>query len=115
MSAPKDRQKTKPPGAQKGQTQNFQKSEKSQKSQLYSYKDTPEWMRASYFLTHGYRPETPNQCECVCTLFQLHNETVNIWTHLIPAIIYPLHVIFQFSIIFKTTGKIKIFKISYRK
>lgn len=57
------------------------------KSNLLSYEETPDWLKASYLLTHGYRPPTRSCCACASTAFSWHNETLNIWTHGLPIII----------------------------
>ncbi|NXF23041.1 MPRGB protein, partial [Rhodinocichla rosea] len=33
----------------------------------------------------GYRPPQSSACECLLSLFGMNNETLNIWTHLVPA------------------------------
>ncbi|NWV30056.1 MPRGB protein, partial [Origma solitaria] len=33
----------------------------------------------------GYRPPRSSACACLLSLFQMNNETLNIWTHLVPA------------------------------
>ncbi|XP_053810703.1 membrane progestin receptor gamma isoform X2 [Vidua chalybeata] len=33
----------------------------------------------------GYRPPRSSACECLLSLFAMNNETLNIWTHLVPA------------------------------
>ncbi|NXQ13382.1 MPRGB protein, partial [Peucedramus taeniatus] len=33
----------------------------------------------------GYRPPRSSACECLLSLFGMNNETLNIWTHLVPA------------------------------
>ncbi|NXH04830.1 PAQR5 protein, partial [Loxia leucoptera] len=37
----------------------------------------------------GYRPPRSSACECLLSLFGMNNETLNIWTHLVPAGIFP--------------------------
>ncbi|NXH50185.1 MPRGB protein, partial [Dicaeum eximium] len=33
----------------------------------------------------GYRPPRSSACQCLLSLFGMNNETLNIWTHLVPA------------------------------
>ncbi|NWZ94140.1 MPRGB protein, partial [Nesospiza acunhae] len=33
----------------------------------------------------GYRPPRSSACECLLSVFGMNNETLNIWTHLVPA------------------------------
>ncbi|NWH84501.1 MPRGB protein, partial [Aegithalos caudatus] len=37
----------------------------------------------------GYRPPRSSARECLLSIFQMNNETLNIWTHLVPAGIFP--------------------------
>ncbi|CAH1247067.1 PAQR3 [Branchiostoma lanceolatum] len=39
------------------------------------------------YITAGYRNNLSYQ-QCIRSIFQIHNETVNIWTHLLPAILF---------------------------
>ena len=39
-------------------------------------------------ITGGYRPAPSSVRECVASIFQLHNETVNIWTHVVGTMIF---------------------------
>lgn len=52
-----------------------------------SYKETdiPHWMKEP-FIYNGYRIHYTFQ-QCKQSLFQLHNQTLNIWTHLVPGIV----------------------------
>ena len=40
------------------------------------------------YITGGYRPVPSSLRECVASIFQLHNETVNIWTHVVGTMIF---------------------------
>ncbi|XP_041274632.1 membrane progestin receptor gamma [Onychostruthus taczanowskii] len=44
----------------------------------------PESYREPGILS-GYRPPRSSACECLLSLFGMNNETLNIWTHLVPA------------------------------
>lgn len=57
-------------------------------TQLLSYEDLPEWYRDNHFTRSGYRPVSDSWRGCASSLGHLHNETVNIYTHLIPAICF---------------------------
>ena len=56
---------------------------------LLSYTDLPDWYRAeaSPFITSHYRPVSHTVHRSLHSLSYLHNETTNIYTHLIPAIL----------------------------
>lgn len=42
----------------------------------------PDWLQDNEFLRTGHRPQIPNFGGCFKSIFQLHTETGNIWTHL---------------------------------
>lgn len=49
---------------------------------LYSYDEIPDWIKGNPFIRHGYRAGyTMNMC--LQSIFMLHNETANVWTHLL--------------------------------
>lgn len=47
------------------------------------YDEQPEWLQDNQYLKCGHRRPTYSYITCTRSIFQLHNETVNIWTHLI--------------------------------
>lgn len=46
------------------------------------------WMQADPYVKYGYRVESNSFIECFWSLFYLHNEFVNIWSHLLPALFF---------------------------
>jgi adiponectin receptor len=54
---------------------------------LLTYNELPDWYRieASPFITAGYRAPSHSVAKSLASLAHLHNETANIYTHLIPA------------------------------
>lgn len=49
---------------------------------------TPKWMQVDPYIRYGYRPQLDSFLLSISSLFYLHNELVNTWTHLIPAVLY---------------------------
>ena len=43
----------------------------------------PNWLRDNDYLLKGHRPPLPSSKECFKSIFRIHTETGNIWTHLI--------------------------------
>lgn len=43
----------------------------------------PEWLRDNEFIHGGYRPPMSSFRGCFKSMFRLHNETWNIWTHFV--------------------------------
>ncbi|KAI1757529.1 mPR-like GPCR protein [Xylaria castorea] len=60
-------------------------STRSCESGLISYEELPVWHQDNPFIRHGYRPISRSTVACLRSLTFLHNETLNIYTHLIPA------------------------------
>lgn len=53
------------------------------KHHLLSHSELPDWLRGNEFLSHFHRPPMPCFRSCFKSIFKLHSETGNIWTHLI--------------------------------
>uniref|UniRef100_A0A8C3SQT9 Adiponectin receptor 1 n=1 Tax=Chelydra serpentina TaxID=8475 RepID=A0A8C3SQT9_CHESE len=51
----------------------------------------PDWLKDNDFLLHGHRPPMPSFRACFRSIFRLHTETGNIWTHLIAPAHLPRH------------------------
>ncbi|XP_022864582.1 heptahelical transmembrane protein 2-like [Olea europaea var. sylvestris] len=54
---------------------------------LLKYEDLPEYLKDNEFIRDYYRCEWPLK-HIVLSLFSLHNETLNVWTHLLGFIIF---------------------------
>jgi adiponectin receptor len=55
---------------------------------LLSYDQIPEWHQDNDLIRHGYRPESNSTRVCFASWLYLHNETINIFSHLIPATLF---------------------------
>lgn len=55
---------------------------------LYRYSELPEWQQDNDKIITGYIRETKSVKECVKSLFLFHNESINIYSHLVPTITY---------------------------
>jgi predicted membrane channel-forming protein YqfA (hemolysin III family) len=53
---------------------------------LVSIRDVPPWLRFNRYILTGYRPSPCAAWRCVRSALEWHNETINAWTHLIPAV-----------------------------
>ena len=49
--------------------------------------EVPDWMRDNDYIKTGYRIDYEGAYEVSQTICKCHNETVNIWTHLIGSLI----------------------------
>lgn len=57
------------------------------KPSLLSYDSAPDWSRDNKSITHGYRPITNSIRACYESWLYFHNETINIFSHLLPSIL----------------------------
>ncbi|XP_017774505.1 PREDICTED: adiponectin receptor protein isoform X2 [Nicrophorus vespilloides] len=48
----------------------------------------PAWLQDNDFLTYGHRPPLPSFRACFKSIFRLHTETANIWTHLLGCVAF---------------------------
>jgi len=55
---------------------------------LLSYDEMPEWHQDNHFIRHGYRPDSNSVRACFASWLYMHNETVNIYSHFIPGILF---------------------------
>ncbi|KAF2102837.1 HlyIII-domain-containing protein [Rhizodiscina lignyota] len=58
----------------------------SRRSRLLLITELPEWYQRNDYMLTGYRPPTYSLSTCVTSLTYIHNETANIFSHLLPAI-----------------------------
>ena len=52
-------------------------------SESKSHKSQPNWLQDNEYLIMGHRSEMPSLKECFKSVFKLHSETGNIWSHFI--------------------------------
>ncbi|ORY87980.1 putative membrane protein [Protomyces lactucae-debilis] len=58
------------------------------KSTLLAFDDLLDWQRDSHFIKRGYRPASNSFRKSFASVCAVHNETVNIWTHLVPGFLF---------------------------
>ncbi|KAI1454359.1 HlyIII-domain-containing protein [Annulohypoxylon moriforme] len=56
---------------------------------LILWDDLPSWRRDNHFIETGYRRDSNSYWQSLVSLFYVHNESVNIWTHLLGALFFP--------------------------
>lgn len=56
------------------------------KYKLYSWEEIPDWQKDNEYIHAGYVKETNSFTDCINSLFYLHNESVNIYSHLLPGL-----------------------------
>uniref|UniRef100_A0A914Y390 Adiponectin receptor protein n=1 Tax=Panagrolaimus superbus TaxID=310955 RepID=A0A914Y390_9BILA len=52
------------------------------------YEKLPTWLRDNEFIITGHRPPLPSIRSCLKSIFSIHSETGNIWTHLLGCIAF---------------------------
>ncbi|CAG8632524.1 17034_t:CDS:2 [Gigaspora rosea] len=57
-------------------------------SLLCNFRDLPLWLQDNCDILKGYRRPTFSYLKCAESLFYVHNESVNIWSHLVGAIAF---------------------------
>ncbi|KAK6618592.1 hypothetical protein RUM43_012983 [Polyplax serrata] len=55
---------------------------------VVSYKTLPQWLQDNDYLYSGHRPPLPSYYACFKSIFRLHTETGNIWTHLLGCVAF---------------------------
>uniref|UniRef100_J3MG74 Uncharacterized protein n=1 Tax=Oryza brachyantha TaxID=4533 RepID=J3MG74_ORYBR len=61
--------------------------ERRKECRLVSYHELPDYMKENEFILNYYRSEWPI-LNAVLSLFSWHNETINIWTHLLGFVVF---------------------------
>lgn len=61
-----------------------QATPKNPKPTLLSFNEIPEWYQDNHHIHHGYRPVSGSAAASLASWRYVHNETVNIYTHLVP-------------------------------
>lgn len=59
--------------------------------------EIPQWMRDNHYITTAYRPQSNSYWKSAGSVIHLHNETVNIWTHLLGAILAGITAMVMYS------------------
>ncbi|ODV58145.1 hemolysin III family protein [Ascoidea rubescens DSM 1968] len=54
---------------------------------LYHWNEIPDWQKDNSYILTGYVRETLDYLACLKSLTYIHNETINIYSHLIPGLL----------------------------
>lgn len=66
------------------------KASTSHNDDLVSFKDLPPWQRDNEFILTAYRKASFSYARSIRSSIRVHNETVNIWSHLLGALLFAL-------------------------
>jgi hypothetical protein len=61
---------------------------KFQSWNVVGFSNLPQWLQDNDFLRKGHRPPLPSFRECFKSIFRIHTETGNIWTHLLGVVAF---------------------------
>src|SRR6266480_1206807 len=71
-------------------TTNGPTNQSKAKARTVAWQEASEWQLDTKYILSGYRPEKADYLEIFTSLTFLHNETCNVYTHLIGALLLPL-------------------------
>jgi len=74
-------------------------SQKIQNTLTVHWNDLPSWQQDNHYIHTGYRPASYSFRRCFASLFYLHNETVNIYSHLIGALLFTISAAYLYTIL----------------
>lgn len=83
--------------------------DKKPKWTTVKFSNLPKWLQDNNYLINGHRPQIPSYFTCAESIFSVHTETGNIWTHLLGCLTFicvTLWFIFQPSIKYNWNDKI---------
>ncbi|KAJ3675598.1 hypothetical protein LUZ60_004640 [Juncus effusus] len=100
----KKEEETKPPKIEEIKEKKVkEKCRHTKKCELVRYDDLPEYLKDNEFILGYYRSEWPMK-ETICSIFSIHNETLNVWSHLLGFFIFLCLTIFTAMVIPRING-----------
>ncbi|KAF3481875.1 uncharacterized protein GIQ15_04634 [Arthroderma uncinatum] len=63
---------------------------KKSEARIVTWHEAPKWQRDNKYILSGYRREKADYLEILASLTFLHNETCNVYTHLVGALLLPI-------------------------
>lgn len=67
---------------------------------VVNHHSLPDWLKDNDFLHSGHRPPTNSFVQCFKSIFRIHTETGNIWSHLLGKVFMEIQSVFKFPRIF---------------
>lgn len=55
---------------------------------IFHFADLPVWMQVDPTIQRGYRRQLNSFQACFWSLFYSHNELINVWSHLLPGVLF---------------------------
>ena len=72
---------------------------KAEQRLLLLFHELPAWRRDNEYITTGYRPDSLSYARSLTSIFSVHNETVNIWTHLLGSLAFLASALFVHGVV----------------
>ncbi|ORY66005.1 mPR-like GPCR protein [Pseudomassariella vexata] len=72
---------------------------KVEQALIVLWDDLPTWRRDNHFIKRGYRVDSNSYWKSFVSLFYIHNESVNIWSHLLGALAFPIVGVWLYNIV----------------
>ncbi|KAF8242571.1 hemolysin-III channel protein Izh2 [Wilcoxina mikolae CBS 423.85] len=69
---------------------------------LLSYNEISHWHQGNEYISTGYRTETDSVSKCFASWTYIHNETVNIYSHILPAILFIIAEVLSYQMFLST-------------
>ncbi|KAK5125781.1 hypothetical protein LTR85_012057 [Meristemomyces frigidus] len=69
----------------------------TKESLVVLWNELPTWLQDNHYIQRGYRPQSDSYSKSFRSIGYLHNESVNIWTHLVGALLAAVAAITMYS------------------
>ncbi|KAB5578876.1 hemolysin-III related-domain-containing protein [Coniochaeta sp. 2T2.1] len=75
---------------------------------LLTYDEIPDWYQDNQYVLTGYRPVSGSVRLSIRSWFYIHNESINIYTHLVPAVAFLLGAWYVVDYLHRTYPEVKV-------
>lgn len=81
---------------EEGKRSGFPSDEDLKPSNLVSRSQLPKWLLDNEWIINWYRRPDLNHAQCLWSVFSLHNQSVNIWTHILGLVAVQVYTFYWF-------------------
>ncbi|OMJ28136.1 Adiponectin receptor protein [Smittium culicis] len=81
------------------------------KSKTISYNEIPSWMKDNVYIRSGYRKPNQSFVSCLSSLGYLHNEFINVWSHLVGVVLFIVLMFVTAIFVFPSIKTISIYDV----
>ncbi|OMJ08167.1 Adiponectin receptor protein [Smittium culicis] len=90
---------------------NSRKSTALIKSKTISFNEIPSWMKDNVYIRSGYRKPNQSFASCFSSLGYLHNEFINVWSHLAGVVLFIVLMFVTAIFVFPSIKTISIYDV----